>query len=62
MADGLAEHEAASLMVCNQWQRVPWCHRTVGTDKGYDTFDFVDLMRELGTSPDVTRGGATGKP
>jgi transposase len=62
-ADGFAEREAATLMVCNQWQRAPWRQRTVGADKGYDTFDFVDLMRELGTTPHVTqnltrRGGS----
>jgi transposase len=63
IADGFAEREAATLMVCNQWQRAPWRRRTVGADKGYDTFDFVDLMRELGTTPHVTqnltrRGGS----
>lgn len=63
IADGFAEREAATLMVCNQWQRAPWRPRTVGADKGYDTGDFVDLMRELGTTPHVTqnltrRGGS----
>ena len=29
--------------------------RTVGADKGYDTADFVDLMRELGATPHVTQ-------
>src|SRR5438067_13710431 len=63
IADGFAEREAATLMVCNQWQRAPGRHRTVGADKGYDTFDFVDLVRELGTTPHVTqnltrRGGS----
>jgi transposase len=63
IADGFAEREAATLMVCNQWQRAPWRRRTVGADKGYDTFDFVDLIRELGTTPHVTqnltrRGGS----
>ena len=32
-------------MVCDQWQRAPWRRRTVGADKGYDTYDFVDLTR-----------------
>jgi transposase len=63
IADGFAEREAATLLVCNQWQRAPWRRRTVGADKGYDTSDFVDLMRELGTTPHVTqnltrRGGS----
>jgi hypothetical protein len=35
----------------------------VGVDKGYDTHDFVDVMRELGVTPHVTqnltrRGGS----
>jgi hypothetical protein len=42
-------------MLCDQWQRARWWHRTVGADKGYDTFDFVHLMRELGTTPQVMR-------
>lgn len=63
IADGFAEREAATLMVCTQWQRAPWRQRTVGADKGYDAVDFVDLMRELGTTPHVTqnltrRGGS----
>jgi transposase len=63
IADGFAEREAATVMVCEQWQRAPWRRRTVGADKGYDTFDFADLMRELGTTPHVTqnltrRGGS----
>ena len=63
IADGFAEREAATLMVRTQWQRAPWRQRTVGADKGYDAVDFVDLMRELGTTPHVTqnltrRGGS----
>ena len=63
IADGFAEREAATLMVCQQWQRAPWRRRTVGADKGYDTSDFVELMRKLGTTPHVTqnltrRGGS----
>jgi transposase len=54
-ADGFAEREAATLMVHAQWQRAPWRRRTLGADKGYDTFDFVELMRELGTTPHVTQ-------
>lgn len=33
----------------------PWRRRTVGADKGYDTFEFVDLMRDLNTTPHVTQ-------
>jgi transposase len=62
-ADGHAEREAALLMVHAQWRHAPWRRRTLGADKGYDTFDFVDLARELGTTPHVTqnltrRGGS----
>jgi len=45
LADGFGEREAATLMVHDQWQRAPWRRRTLGADKAYDTFDFVDLMR-----------------
>jgi hypothetical protein len=55
IADGFAEREAATLMVHEQWQRAPWRQRTVGADKAYDTSDFVDLMRELNTTPHVTQ-------
>ncbi len=63
VADGFAEREAATLMVCAQWERAPWRRRTVGADKGYDSLEFVELMRELGTTPHVTqnltrRGGS----
>src|SRR6266545_1090528 len=54
-ADGHAERDAAVLMVHAQWRRARARHRTLGADKGYDTFDFVDLMRELGTTPHVTQ-------
>ena len=62
-ADGHAEREAALLMIHEQWREAPWRRRTLGADKGYDTFDFVDLARELGTTPHVTqnltrRGGS----
>lgn len=62
-ADGHAEREAALLMIHAQWRAAPWRRRTLGADKGYDTFDFVDLARELGTTPHVTqnltrRGGS----
>jgi hypothetical protein len=63
VADGFAEREAATMMVCAQWERAPGRRRTVGADKGYDSLEFVDLMRELGTTPHVTqnltrRGGS----
>jgi len=55
IADGYAEREAATLMVCAQWERAPGRRRTVGADKGYDAGDFVGLMRELNTTPHVTQ-------
>jgi transposase len=55
VADGYAEREAATLMVCAQWERAPGRHRTVGADKAYDVGDFVGLMRELNTTPHVTQ-------
>jgi len=63
VADGYAEREAATRMVCAQWQRAPGRHRTVGADKAYDVRDFVGLMRELNTTPhvnqNVTRSGGS---
>lgn len=63
LADGDAERDAAVLMMHAQWRRAPWRRRTLGADKGYDTFGFVDLLRELDTTPHVTqnftrRGGS----
>jgi transposase len=55
VADGQAEREAALLMIHEQWRRAPWRRRTVGADKGYDTFQFVDLARELETTPHVAQ-------
>ena len=63
LADGYGEREAATLMVCAQWERAPGRRRTVGADKAYDVGDFVDLVRELNTTPHVSqnlarRGGS----
>jgi transposase len=55
LADGYGEREAATLMVCAQWERAPGRRRTVGADKAYDGGEFVDLMRELNTTPHVTQ-------
>ena len=55
LADGYAEREAATLMVRAQWERAPGRRRTVGADKAYDVGDFVELMRELNTTPHVTQ-------
>src|SRR4029450_10722971 len=58
VADGFAEREAATRMLCAQWERAPGRRRTVGADKAYDTGDFVGLMRELHTTPHVTQNAA----
>ena len=62
-ADGDAERDAAILMMHEQWRHGRRCHRTLGADKGYDTFGFVALVRALDTTPHVTqnvtrRGGS----
>lgn len=63
LADGFAEREAATLMMLKQWEAAPRRRRTLGADKGDDTVDFVELMRELNVTPHVTqnltrRGGS----
>ncbi len=55
LADGHAEREAALLMLHDRWRRAPLHRRSVGADKGYDTFEFVELARELGTVPHVAQ-------
>lgn len=62
-ADGYAERDAGLLMLHAQWKRAPGRRRTIGADKGYDVREFVELARELGTTPHVTqnlarRGGS----
>ena len=62
-ADGDGERAAAVTMVERQWRRARWRRRTLGADKGYDTFGFVERIRALGTTPHVTqnvtrRGGS----
>jgi len=42
-------------MLYDQWHRAPGRRRTVGADKGYDTFEFVELTRELRTTPHVAQ-------
>jgi len=36
VADGYGEREAATVMICRQWERVPARRRTVGADSAYD--------------------------
>jgi transposase len=54
-ADGTAERDAAMLMLGSQWQCTAGRRRTVGADKGYDTRDFVAVLRDLGVTPHVTQ-------
>ncbi len=63
MATGTAEREAAGLMIKTQRKRAPGRRCTVGADKAYDVRGFVDVLRELGTTPHVAqnlarRGGS----
>lgn len=52
---GLIADARATLMVCDQWEQAPGRRRTIGADKGYDSQEFVELMRELDTTPHVTQ-------
>ncbi len=53
-ADGTAERDAAMLMVPARWKkRRPIS--SLGADKGYDTRDFVKIMREMDVRPHVTQ-------
>src|SRR4249920_921865 len=53
-ADGRAERDAAVLLLHERVKRRGRHRRTVGADKGYDTYEFVALARELGVTPHVT--------
>jgi hypothetical protein len=54
-ADGRAERDAGLLMLHAQWKRAPAGRRTGGGDKNYDVHEFVEVTRELGTTPHVTQ-------
>lgn len=55
-ADGTAERDAAMLMLGRPRTKKRLArHRSVGADKGYDTRDFVAVMRDLGVTPHVTQ-------
>jgi transposase len=61
-ADGYAERDAAVVMLRRGGKRRRR-RRTIGADKGYDTFGFVAATRALGVTPHVTqnvgrRGGS----
>lgn len=57
-ADGTAERDAAMLMLYAQWKRAPGRRRTLGADKNYDVAAFIDVVRDLGTTPHVTQNHA----
>lgn len=52
LATGVAEREAALEMVSALSVRK---RITLGSDKGYDTKDFVDALRELKVTPHVAQ-------
>jgi hypothetical protein len=55
-ADGTAERDAAMLMLGRSRTKKRLArHRSVGADKGYDTRDFVAVMRGIGVTPHVTQ-------
>lgn len=58
-ADGTAERDAALLMLYGKWRERRRCGRrgpmTVGTDKAYDTKDFVQTVREMRIRPHVAQ-------
>jgi transposase len=54
-AHGYAERDAAATMIYARARRGPLRRRTVGADKGYDTADFVEVLRALRTTPHVTQ-------
>jgi transposase len=62
-ADGRAERDAGLLMLHDLGTTAPWRRRTVSADKGYDTREFVAVIRELGVTPhvaqNVTRRGGS---
>jgi transposase len=53
-ADGLAERDAALLML-NEMQQARGKRITVGADKAYDSKDFVSTVRELRVTPHVSQ-------
>lgn len=53
-SDGTAERDAGLLMVADLTKRSQR-RITLGADKGYDTRDFVQTVRELGATPHVTQ-------
>jgi transposase len=57
-ADGRAERDAAVHMLRKRVKRRGQRRRTVGADKGYDTYGFVEDSRALGFTPHVTQNTA----
>jgi len=58
-ADGIAERDAALVMLYRKWrnrrQRGRRGPLSVGADKAYDTRDFVETVREMGIRPHVAQ-------
>jgi hypothetical protein len=57
-ADGYGEREAATVMICRQWDEAPSRPRTLGADKAFDDATFVDQCRGMHTTPHVTQNTA----
>lgn len=57
-ADGFGEREAATVMICRQWDAAPSRPRTLGADKAYDDATFVEHCRVMHTTPHVTQNTA----
>jgi len=53
-ADGRAERDAALLMLHTQ-RAAAAARCSVGADKAYDTFEFVDVIRDLGITPHIAQ-------
>jgi transposase len=55
-ADGTAERDAAMLMLGKSRTKQRLARRrTVGADKGYDTYAFIEVTRAIGVTPHVTQ-------
>ena len=53
-ADGMAERDAALLMLHRRWRKSRQT-KTIGADKAYDTRDFVNTVREMQMRPHVAQ-------
>jgi len=54
-ANGYGERDAAVTMLHDVVSPAPSKRRTLGADKGYDTRDFVEVVRAMNVAPHVTQ-------